>query len=434
MHRTDSDRPGLYFAEGSSDRTIGADESSRLVDLMLAGIETNHGPLTRVLLVPPDITRLHSGAGELTVMLYEKLAPRAWVEVMPALGTHLPMAADEIAAMYPGIPADRFRVHRWRTDVVAMGEVPADLVAGLTDGRLRFPITCAVNRTLVQGRWDRIISIGQLVPHELAGIANYSKNILIGLGGSDAIAKSHYVAAVYGLERLMGRVDNPMRSILSHMEEHAIAALPITYLMTVRGYEAGRSVTRGLFAGDDARVYRAGAELARSVSITRVERRAPKVVAFMDPAEYHTTWVANKAIYRTRMAVADGGELVIIAPGVRQFGEDAGNDAFIRRVGYKSTEEMIRLVDSDPDVAANLAVVAHIIVSSPEDRFRVTYAAGGLDREEMESAGFRWADPAELVKRYDPTRLTDGWNTLPDGEEIYFVSRPASGLWVAPSE
>lgn len=352
---------------------------------------------------------------------------------MPALGTHLPMKADEIAAMYPGIPADRFRVHRWRSDVVETGEVPADLVAGLTDGRLRFPITCAVNRTLVEGGWDRIISIGQLVPHELAGIANFSKNILIGLGGSDAIAKSHYVAAVYGLERLMGKADNPMRSILSHMEGHAIADLPITYLMTVRGYEGGRSVTRGLFAGDDARAYRAGAELARAVSITTVDRRADKVIAFMDPAEYHTTWVANKAIYRTRMAVADGGELVVVAPGVRRFGEDAENDAFIRRIGYRSTGDMIRLVDTDPEVAANLAVVAHIIVSSPEDRFRVTYAAGGLAREEMEAAGFAWADPDALVKRYDPTRLSDGWNRLPDGEEIYFVSRPASGLWVGPT-
>jgi nickel-dependent lactate racemase len=423
-------KQGIYFAEGSPDRVIDSRGTSELVDSLIAGIEETHGPLRRVLLVPPDITRLHSGAGELTTLLYGKLSSRAHVEIMPAVGTHFAMTPEQISAMYPGIPLDRFKAHRWRHDVVPMGDVPESLVEEISEGRLRFPITSAVNRSLVEGDWDRIISIGQLVPHELAGIANFSKNILIGVGGPDTIAKSHYLAAVYGLERLMGQIDSPMRRILSYMEAHCIADLPITYLMTVRGTENGSSVTRGLFAGETSEVYEVGARLCQRVSITKVARRAKKVVAYMDPQEYHSTWVGNKSIYRTRMVVADGGELVVIAPGIRQFGEDPENDALIRRVGYRSTEEMINLVDSDPSVAANLTAVSHIIVSSPEDRFRITYAPGKLSRNEVEAARFTYADPGELLERYDPEVLSEGWNTLPDGEEIFFVPQPASGLWM----
>ncbi|TVQ23196.1 MAG: DUF2088 domain-containing protein [Spirochaetaceae bacterium] len=404
--------------------------AAELVDGLLDSLRAA-GPLRRVLLVPPDITRLHSGAGELTVLLYRRLSPSADVRVIPALGTHLPMSAAEMGLMYPGIPRDCFLVHNWRTDVVPRGEVPADFVAEVSEGRLRFPITCAVNRTLVEGGWDRIISIGQLVPHEIAGIANFSKNILIGLGGPDTISKSHYVAAVYGLERLMGRLDSPMRRILSWMDRHCIADLPITYLMTVRGSQDGRTVTRGLFAGDDERAYLAGAELCRAVAITDIGRPAAKVVAWMDADEYHTTWVANKAIYRTRMAVADGGELVVIAPGVRQFGEDQDTDALIRRIGYRSTAALIRLVESADITPAELTAISHLIVSSPEERFRVTYAPGGLTPAQTEAAGLSWGDPSELERRYDRSKLSEGWNTLPDGESIYFVPRPAAGLWTA---
>lgn len=425
-------KKGIYFAEGSPSRVIDSHEASQLVDSLITGIEEAHGSLSRVLLIPPDITRLHSGAGELTRLLFSKLSSRTHVEIMPAVGTHFAMTPEQISTMYPGIPMERFRAHRWRQDVVPMGEVPESLVEEISEGRLRFPISSAVNRSLVDGNWDRIISIGQLVPHELAGIANFSKNILIGVGGPDTIAKSHYLAAVYGLERLMGQIESPMRRMLSYMEEHCIRSLPITYLMTVRGTENGAFVTRGLFAGETSEIYDVGAKLCQQVSITKVDKRAEKVVAYMDPQEYHSTWVGNKAIYRTRMVVADGGELVVIAPGVRQFGEDQENDDLIRRVGYRTTEEMINLVAEDPAVAENLTAVSHIIVSSPDDRFRITYAPGKLSRKETQDARLSYADPSKLLERYDPKQLSEGWNTLPDGEEVFFVSQPASGLWMGP--
>ncbi len=420
---------GFYINEGSKRRVIDDRQASELLDHLLAALGRRQA-LRRVLLVPPDITRLHTGAGELAVMLYEKLRERAEVSVMPALGTHLPMTAQEQRRMYPGIPAERFLVHRYRTDVVSVGTVPASLSEGLTDGAVAKPIDCRVNRILLEP-WDRIISIGQLVPHELAGIANFSKNILIGLGGEDTIATSHYVAAIYGLERLMGEVESPMRTLLRYMEKHCIGSLPITYLMTVRGVESGCAVTRGLFAGDDERAYLAGANLCREVSITRLAKPAPTVVATMDAEEYHTAWVANKGIFRTRRAVADGGKLVLYAPGVRQFGEDPENDALLRRIGYRSTREMVRLVNEDESVARNLTTVSHIMVSSPEGRFDLEYAPGGLSREETEATGLPYRSPAQIEERYLRNVAGDGWYESKDGEPYYLVTRPASGLWLA---
>jgi nickel-dependent lactate racemase len=421
----------MYICEGSAETAIDGQSAGKLIDILLAKIRKRYGNLRRVLLVPPDITRLHSFAGELTVMLYERLSSGVHVEVMPALGSHLPMTEAEIRKMFPGIPLSCFRIHDWRRDVTECGEVPAARIREISEGVLDFSITCSVNRILFEGRWDRIISIGRIVPHELAGIANFSKNILIGLGGSNTISKSHYTAAVYGMERLMGKIENPMRQILRYMEDNCISSLPLTYLMTVRSIHDGRLVTRGIFAGDDESAYRAGAEVCQKVSITKLDHPAGKIVAFMDGEDYHTAWVANKAIYRSRMALADGGELIVIAPGVKQFGEDEECDRFIRRVGYRTTKEMVNLVNNDPETAAHLTEVSHIIISSPEERFSMQYAPGQLSREETEAVGWHYCDPKDMMQRYDISRLNEGWNLLPDGEEVYFVPRPAGGLWCA---
>ncbi|MBD3346390.1 MAG: DUF2088 domain-containing protein [Chitinivibrionales bacterium] len=418
----------LYFAEGSHNSVISLEKASGYLDSMLESL----GDLRRVLILPPDYTRLYSWAGELTVLLYEKLKDRSHIEIMPTLGTHLPMTDSELNAMFPGIPHDVFRAHDWRNDIIRLGDVPAEFIREVSEGKLKFPLACEINRSLVEGRWDRIISVGQLVPHELAGIANFSKNICIGAGGEDTISKTHYVAAVYGLERLMGRVENPMRKILRYMEQHHLKGLPISYVMTVRGQDnMGTVVTRGLFGGDDEECYRIGAELCRDISITFLDKPFQKVVVYMDPEEFKTTWVGNKSIFRTRMIIDDGGEIVIMAPGVKQFGEDTANDRFIRKFGYHDTDYMVNLVNTVGEASSNITAVSHIIISSPENRFTVTWCPGFLTKEEVESVNFNYADCSTMMKRYDPGKLAPGVNILPDGEEIFFVPRPALGLWAA---
>jgi len=420
-----------YFGEGSPNDVITDQRAGRLIDRMLAQL----GDPRRVLLLPPDGTRAASGAGELTVMLYQRLSDRAHVEVMPALGTHAPMSERQLAEMFPSIPSRVFRVHDWRRDLARLGEVPAEFVSQVTDGKLAFPISCEVNRLLVEGGWDRIISIGQLVPHEVSGIANHSKNIFVGAGGQDTINKTHFIGAVCGMERVMGRPESPVRAVLSYMAERFTSDLPISYVLTVRAKdEEGRVVTRGLYAGDDDACFHHGAALCQQVNLDLLPSPLKKVVVHLDPDEFQSTWLGNKAIYRTRMALADGGELVILAPGVQTFGEDAEIDRLIRKYGYRGTLHTLQMVEQNEDLRANLAAAAHLIHGSSEGRFRITYCPGGLGRAEIEGVGFEYADLNEMIGQYDPTVMRAGWNRTSNDEEVFYISNPGLGLWALRSQ
>jgi nickel-dependent lactate racemase len=420
-----------YFGEGSPDHVITDQHAGQLIDQMLAAL----GDPQRVLLLPPDSTRAASGAGALTVTLYEQLAQRAHVEIMPALGTHAPMTEPQLADMFPGIPARVFRVHDWRRDLARLGEVPAEFVNEVTEGKLAFSIACEVNRLLVEGAWDRIISIGQLVPHEVSGIANHSKNIFVGVGGQDTINKTHFIGAVCGMERVMGRAESPVREVLGYMAERFTRDLPITYVLTVRArYEAGRMVTRGLYAGDDDACFRQGAALCQQVNLNLLPEPLRKVVVYLDPHEFKSTWLGNKAIYRTRMALADAAELVILAPGVSTFGEDPEIDRLIRQHGYRGTPHTLQMVEQHPDLQANLAAAAHLIHGSAEGRFRITYCPGGLSREQIEDVGFGYANLPEMISRYNPAGMTDGWNRTAAGEQVFYISNPGLGLWALQSQ
>ncbi len=339
------------------------------------------------------------------------------------------MSAHERELMFPGIPATCFRDHDWRDGVATLGEIPASEMAELSDGKVELPVKVQVDRLLVDELWDAVISIGQLVPHEVIGIANQVKNVLVGTGGHDLINKSHWLGAVYGMERIMGRARTPVRELLTRAANRFLGSVPIRYVLTVRARAAaGRLVTRGLFAGDDDACYARGAELCRAVNLDLLEQAPKKVVVYLDAEEFKSTWLGNKAVYRTRMAIADAGELIILAPGVSRFGEDAEIDRLIRQFGYRGTPATLAAVRAHAELAANLSAAAHLIHGSSEGRFRVTYCPGHLTREEVEGVGYHHDDLAAMMSKYPPSRLTDGWNLI-DGEEVFFVSNPALGLW-----
>jgi nickel-dependent lactate racemase len=415
---------GVYFSAGSETTELSNEQLREGLATALAQL----GERKRVLVVPPDASRYHSRAGDLTQMVYGIYGDQLKA-VLPALGTHTAMNEPTLVRMFGAIPRDLFHVHRWRDDVVTLGEVPAEFVLAQSEGKLNYSWPAQVNRLIVEGGFDLILSIGQVVPHEVIGMANYNKNILVGCGGVESIDRSHYLGAVYGMERMMGRADTPVRRVLNYASDHFLKGLPIVYVLTVVGRnDQGKLVVRGLFIGDDVECFERASALAVKVNFVMLDREIAKAVVYLDPYEFHSTWLGNKAIYRTRMALADGAELIVLGPGVREFGEDPAIDRLIRKYGYFGTPATLEAVEKNADLAGNLSAAAHLIHGSSEGRFRITYCPGSLTRQEIESVGFGYADPGQMTKRYDPGNLKDGWNEV-DGEEIFFVSNPGLGLW-----
>ncbi len=414
----------LCCATGGVDTELSSPE---LRDLFLKGL-AKLGERKRVLAVPPDQSRVHSRSGDLTRYAWEFYGDRLRA-VLPALGTHAPMQPDQIQRMFGAVPLDLFRVHNWRTDVETLGEVPAEFIHEQSEGKLNYAWPAQVNRLITRGGFDLILSLGQVVPHEVIGMANYNKNILIGTGGRDAINRSHYLGAVYGIERIMGRAENPVRNVLNFAADRFLRHLPIVYALTVIGRTADeRLVVRGLFIGDDTECFHRAAELSLRVNFETLDSPIRKAVVYLDPQEFHSTWLGNKAIYRTRMALADDAELIVLAPGVSKFGEDAAIDALIRKYGYRGTPATLEAVDANADLADDLGAAAHLIHGSSEGRFTIRWCPGHLTREEVEGVGYRYGQLAEMLTRYDPRNLRQGYNRV-DGEEIFFIANPGLGLW-----
>ena len=415
----------IYYSRGSEQDVLGEEDLKKGLNEALDKL----GSRKKVLAIPPDFTRFHSHAGILTRMVWQYYGEKL-TDVLPALGTHSPMTEQSMKTMFGNTPLDLFRVHNWRTDIVTLGEVSSDFIREQSEGKLDYPWKAQVNKLVAEGGHDLVLSIGQIVPHEVIGIAGHNKNVLIGCGGPEGINKSHFLGAVYGMERIMGRADNPVRRVLNYAAEHFMQAIPLVYVLTVVGQSSdGQLKVRGLFIGDDIECFNIAAKLAMRVNFQMLDDPLKKVVVYLDPSEYKSTWLGNKSIYRTRMAIEDGGELVVLAPGLKEFGEDKQIDALIRKYGYVHTPKVLQYVRDNDDLKNNLSAAAHLIHGTSEGRFRITYCPGYLTEREIEGVNFGYADLGQMMGRYNPKTLKEGYNKLSDGEEIFFISNPALGLW-----
>lgn len=410
-------------------RPITASEKEEFVRDYVAEIPAG---VRKVLLLPPDYTRKHCGAGHLTYLFYKYLGERE-IDIMPALGTHDPMTEAKITSMFGDeIPLERFIVHDWRNDTEEIGIIPEDFVSKITEGKVECDISVRVNKRLTSNQYDLIISIGQVLPHEVVGMANYNKNIIVGCGGAEIINVSHFVGAVADMEKIMGKDYSPPRKLYDYAEKHFLNNLPLVYVLTVNStdFEEGTDLTKmvGLFIGDTREVLERAIKLSQEINIIKLENALNKVVVYLDEDEFNSTWLGNKAIYRTRMAIADGGELIIIAPGLKKFGEDQEIDGLIRKYGYVGTERILELVEENKDLTENLSAAAHLIHGSSEGRFKITYACQHLTEDEIRGVNFNYLPLEEALDRYNPANLKPGYNTH-NGEEVYFIDNPATGLW-----
>jgi len=400
---------------------------AKIRECLLRSLENRN--LRKVLLIPPDITRLNSGAGLITALYYELLRD-VQVDILPALGTHVPMTREEQISFFSGsIPAERFLEHNWREGVTKIGEIPGAFVSSVSEGLMNESMDVEVSDFLLDKSYDLILSIGQVVPHEVVGMANYTKNIVIGCGGSRFINQSHMLGAFYGMERIMGKDHSPVRKVFDYAEEHFISKLPVEYVLTVTVTKGDDTDIIGLYIGKERSGFTRAVELSQKHNLNYLDKPIETCVVWLDEREFHSTWLGNKAIYRTRMAMADGGRLIILARGVDKFGEDADIDRLIRKYGYIGRENILKLCKNEPELQSNLSAAAHLIHGSADGRFNITYATGKLSREEVEGVAFDYMPLDEALQIYDPKKLIQGYNTLPDGKEVFFIENPALGLW-----
>lgn len=416
-------------------RPVTQEEMEQAVDGLLA----QKSGLKKVLIVPPDYTRCFSFAGEFTKILYSRLKDTAQVDIMPAVGTHMEMSREEKEAFFGNeIPDSCYFMHHWQTDTVKLGTVPAEYCAEISGGLFPEEIEVEVNRQLVEGGYDLIVSVGQVVPHEVVGMANYSKNLFVGLGGRSMINKSHMLSAICGMEKCLGVMNSPARKLYDYAQQHFIdGKLPLVFIQTVtKEDENGVVQLRGVFVGESRKPFEKACALSQDLNITYTGRPAKKVVAYLDPKELKTTWVGNKGVYRCRMIVADGGELLLIGPGIQAFGENEEMDEMTRTIGYTGTKRILGLYKQKKVFEGKLMSSAHLMQGSSEGRFTITYATDPalMSADEIHGVNYEWMDCREALKRYDPEKLKEGWNTMPDGEEIYFVPKPALGLWKVSKE
>ena len=423
----------FYYADKKA--VLSPEEIRQALLASLDDWQAQHGELNHVLIIPPDFTRFHSNSGFITNVYYHALAEMGCeVDILPALGTHVPVTAEEAEKMFGDVPFDRFLEHNWRTDVMKIGEVPAEYLEEITEGLWHDPVDVEINKLVMDEKYDLILSIGQVVPHEVIGMANHAKNLFVGVGGADMINKSHMVGAVYGMERMMGKDFTPVRKIFDYGMTHFLKDRPILFVLTVCTAPGGVINQHGMFIGDTRLVLEKAIELAQEKNIDFVETGIKKCVVYLDPSEFRTTWLGNKSVYRTRMAIADGGQLLVLAPGIERFGEDLKVDELIRKYGYKGRLNTLEQFEKEEnqDLRDNMGAAAHLIHGSSDGRFDITYAVkkDKITREEIEGVGFGWADYDETIARYNPETLQYGYNVLPDGEEIFYIPNPALGLWI----
>lgn len=390
--------------------------------------------IEKIILLPPDSTRKHSGIGELTELLYFALQKKnKEVDIMPALGTHSAMDKEQLQAMFGSrIPLNRFIVHNWREDPVKIGIIPEAYVKDVSENILKEEIEVKVNKRLVNGNYDLIISLGQVIPHAVIGMSNYSKNIFVGCGGPDMINKTHFLGGAYGLERLLGEDHSPVRKLFDYAEKNLIKDLPLIYLFTTNSLEinkkTGNTDMMGIFIGRKREIFEKAVKSSQKYNITKVDQPLKKVVVFLEE-KFKSTWLGNKAIYRTRKALADDSELIIIAPGLKEFGEDPEINKLIKKYGYSGKEKILEAVNKNQDIQENLSAAGHLIRGSADGRFKITYACRELSQAEIENVNYNYLDLNKAMNKYKPDKLKYGYNKLDTGGEIYFIDNPTTGLW-----
>jgi nickel-dependent lactate racemase len=252
---------------------------------------------------------------------------------MIALGTHPPMSekailrrlemtAEERPTEYRKV---RLLNHAW-DDPAALaniGTIKAAEIAALSGGLFEQDVDVRINRAVFD--YDQLVIVGPVFPHEVVGFSGGNKYLFPGISGPEVLNFFHWLGAVITNPKIIGNKHTPVRRVV----DRAAALVPVpkfAFCMVV--HEGGLA---GLYAGTPEAAWEKAADLSARLHIIYKDRQFNTVLSCAPPM-YDDIWVGGKCMYKLEPVVADGGELIICGPHIREISLTHGKA--ITRLGY----------------------------------------------------------------------------------------------------
>lgn len=406
--------------QGQTEGTLDAEALQRIALAAAEGLDPDGGD---VLIVIPDHTRT-CPLPEITRALHAALAPRARrVDFLIALGTHPAMsepAIDALLGCAPGERADVFgesRVfnHDWQSPqaLAKIGTLTASRVEAISGGRFAMDVDVTINRKVPD--YDRVLICGPVFPHEVVGYSGGAKYFFPGICGEQLLNFFHWLGAIITCPKIIGNKHTPVRALL-HAALEMVPTRTAALTMVVK--DDGLA---GLYAGEVAEAWEAAADLSSRLHVAWFDRPFDSVLS-RAPAMYDELWVGAKCMYKLEPVVADGGELIIYAPHIREISVTHG--ATIREIGYHTRDYFLARWDRFKNYPWGvLAHSTHVKgigtyeggVEQP--RITVTLATG-IPEDVCRQVNLCYRDPASLDLSEWQGRQDDGRLYVPKAGEV----------------
>src|SRR5579885_988224 len=416
----------MFMSKSSPVEIVTDEEVARFLQEACNALEVDG---RRVLVIIPDGTRT-CPLPLLFRLLYANLGRRVQnLDYLIALDTHPPMSAATISRLvgtrvaedgsvedYPGVCIFN---HRWSDPATlqTIGVISRAEAAELTDGLLADEIAVTLNRMIFE--YDRLIICGPVFPHEVAGFSGGAKSLFPGIAGAEIINFTHWLGALVTSMHTIGIKQTPVRRVIQRAAE--FVTVPLTCLaLVLKGNDL-----HGIFCGSQEETWRRAADLSAQLNIVHTGRTMRSVLA-APSTMYDDLWTAAKAMYKTEPVVADGGEVIIYAPHLREISYTHGQ--LIERVGYHVRDYFTKQWERFKDLPGGvLAHSTHVKGAGTYDaatdrelpRIQVTLATA-IPEERCRRVNLGYRDPRSIDPRAWQDREDEGYLFVPHAGEVLY--------------
>jgi lactate racemase len=417
--------PSIISA-GQAGRTLSED---RIRDLVAKTFQTWDLSHQRVLVIVPDGTRT-APIPLIFRMLYENLSTRVdQLDCLIALGTHPPMSEESINKLLGITPqerAERYRNvriynHQWSTPetFITVGVLSPEQTSDLSQGRLSLSVPVRINRLVLD--YDVLLVCGPVFPHEVAGFSGGSKYFSPGISGPEIINFTHWLGALITSYEMIGVKDTPVREVIERVAE--MIPRPKLCISLVMLQEK----LAGYFAGELRAAWSAAADLSAQINIRYLDHSYAKVLSVM-PEMYDDLWTGAKGMYKLEPVVADGGELIIYAPHIREISYTHGR--IIDQIGYHIRDYFVKQWDKYQDIpwgvlahSTHLRGIGEYLNGVEFPRIQVTLATG-IPEERTRQVNLNFLDPASI--RHEDWEDQEDILVVPKAGEVLYRKEPAT--------